>query len=79
MPKTQDSWKSCDFCGVDLTAQELDDPDLNYREVHSWVTGRKSQSPVLRQQTGRLAHVACVKKLIDGEAPDQQAIPGLET
>jgi len=68
----------CAFCHGDITADELDNPDLIYREVASWVTGPKLQSPVLREQTGRVAHVKCVHKVLEGVAPDQDDLPGLE-
>jgi len=66
-------------CGNPITPEELDDPEAVYREVTSWVHGPKLQGPVLRTQTGRLAHRACVQKLIDGEAVDQEKLPGFET
>lgn len=69
----------CPLCGLNIYDRDLDDPDAIYREVRSWVTGPKLQGPVLREQTGRIAHASCIRKLIDGEAPDQQPIPGLET
>ncbi len=65
-------------CGNPITAKQLDDPDALYREVTSWVHGPKLQGPVLREQTGRLAHKDCIEKLINGESPDQEKIPGLE-
>lgn len=68
----------CHFCLKPFTAEESDDPDATYRQVESWVTGPKAQSPVLREQTGRRAHKACIDKLIDGQAVDQDRIPGLE-
>ncbi len=68
----------CIFCGEQLTAEELDNPDSIYREVTSWVTGPKLQNPVLRTQTGYIAHAACIHKLQDGEAPDQEPVPGIE-
>lgn len=68
----------CCMCFVEITSSELDDPDLTYREVTSWVTGPKLQHPVLREQTGRRAHKKCIEKLINGQAPDQTSIPGLE-
>lgn len=68
----------CSLCKKDFTAEELDNPDLTYVEVRSWVTGKKLQGPVLRERTGERAHTSCIKKLIDGEAPDQEPIPGLE-
>ena len=69
---------TCAMCGIMLTSQDLDDPDAIYREVSSWVTGPKLQSPVLRLRTGRIAHKTCIEKLLDGEAPDQEPVPGLE-
>jgi hypothetical protein len=68
----------CHFCLKAFTPEESDDPDATYRQVESWVTGAKSQSPVLREQTGRRAHKECIDKLIDGQAVDQDRIPGLE-
>lgn len=68
----------CAFCFEQLSAQEIDDPEAVYRQVTSWVHGPKLQGPVLRMQTGKLAHKPCIEKLINGQAPDQQSIPGLE-
>lgn len=68
----------CYYCIKPFTSEENDDPDATYRQVESWVTGPKAQSPVLREQTGRRAHKACIDKLIDGQAVDQDRIPGLE-
>ena len=65
-------------CGKPITAEQIDDPEAVYREVTSWVHGPKLQGPVLRTQTGRLAHRECINKLIEGQSPDQQSIPGLE-
>jgi hypothetical protein len=70
--------RACLFCPDEFTAEELDDPDAIYREVAAWVHGPKLQSPVLRIQTGRIAHKRCIEKLLEGQAPDQQSIPGLE-
>ena len=67
----------CAFCTRAITAAELDDPDATYREVRSWVTGPKSQSPVLREQTGYIAHVSCVMNQVAGQAADQETLPGL--
>lgn len=64
----------CPFC---LKLADSNDP-FTYREVTSWVHGPKLQSPVLRQQTGRIAHPACIDKLVHGQAPDQDELPGLE-
>jgi hypothetical protein len=74
--ESRDDGKRCHFCG-ELIGSDFDDPDSIYREVSSWVTGPKLQSPVLRTQTGHIAHVECVRKLLDGEAPDQEELPGL--
>lgn len=68
----------CALCNKPVTPEEQDNPDAIYREVSSWVTGPKLQSPVLRSQTGRIAHKVCVDHLLDGQAPDQASIPGLE-
>lgn len=70
--------QACFFCFKEISSEELDDPDLTYREVRSWVTGHKSQSPVLREQTGNIAHLECVQKLVNGIAVDMEPIPGLE-
>jgi len=68
----------CSFCHEGFTVEELDDPNLTYIEVASWVTGPKLQSPVMREQTGRRAHKSCIDKALDGEAADQQPLPGFE-
>jgi hypothetical protein len=60
----------CAFCSNRL---DLDDPD-NYREVISWVHGPKLDGPVLREQTGRMAHKDCIDKLRQGQAPDQEKL-----
>lgn len=57
----------CAFCEKQV---DLDNTD-NYREVTSWVTGPKLDGPVLREQTGRVAHQKCVDNLVHGQAPDQ--------
>jgi hypothetical protein len=68
----------CAACFNVFTPEEIDDPDAIYIEVSSWVTGPKLQSPVLRSHTGKRMHAACVRKQIDGESPDQEALPDLE-
>lgn len=68
----------CTLCFQELTPEELDDPTLVYRQVMSWVTGPKQDSPVLREKTGNIAHKTCIHKLVNGQSPDQQSIPGLE-
>lgn len=70
--------KYCPMCWKEFDLNELDNPELIYREVVSWVTGPKLQSPVLRGQTGRIAHKTCIDKLLEGQSPDQEALPGLE-
>jgi len=57
----------CAFCPEPLDA---DDTTI-YHEVKSWVTGPKLDGPVLREQTGQLAHKSCIQALIAGQAPDQ--------
>lgn len=68
----------CPFCMKGFTVNEIKDPDATYREVSSWVTGPKSDSPVMRDSTGRRAHTDCIKRLQDGIAPDQEKLPGIE-
>jgi hypothetical protein len=60
----------CPFCSREV---DPDDPD-NYQEATSWVTGPKLDHPVLRERSGRVAHKACIEKLVDGQAPDQETI-----
>lgn len=62
--------KRCWFC---LEMVTLDDPDT-YRQVTSWVNGPKLDGPVMREQSGLVAHKKCVDNLVNGQAPDQ---PGL--
>ena len=69
----------CALCFGTIDPAQIDDPEAIYREVTSWVHGPKLQSPVLREQTGKLAHKDCIDKLLNGQAPDQERIPGLET
>lgn len=68
----------CPMCLERLTPEVKDDPNAIYHEVVSWVTGPKLQSPVLRAQTGRIAHKTCIDKVLNGQSPDQESIPGLE-
>lgn len=67
----------CAICLGEFTPEDLDDPELTYTHVESWVTGPKLQGPVLRRQTGKKAHTRCIHKIIDGEAADQEPLPGL--
>lgn len=57
----------CVFCHQPV---DLDDSE-NYREVLSWVNGPKLDGPVLREQTGRVAHKKCVDNMVHGQAADQ--------
>lgn len=68
----------CYFCEERFTVEELDDPDAIYRQVTSWVHGKKLQSPVLREQTGMVAHKACIEKIVNGQSADQESLPGFE-
>lgn len=68
----------CPFCGLKIAPEQLDDPNAIYREVKSWVTGPKLQHPVLREQTGNIAHAVCVQRLLEGQSPDQKPLPGLD-
>lgn len=68
----------CALCLKEFMPEELDDPNAIHVHVESWVSGPKLQSPVLRRQTGKRAHTTCIHKIMDGEAPDQEPIPGLE-
>ena len=58
---------NCAFCNQ---AVNLDDPET-YHQVVSWVHGPKLDGPVLREQTGLLAHKDCIQNQIAGQAPDQ--------
>lgn len=60
----------CEFCKKPVD----ENAPYTYREVKSWVTGPKLDGPVLRRQTGKLAHGECIKKQILGQAPDQEPI-----
>ena len=57
----------CGKCGLDIDPSD----ETNYHEVTSWVSGPKLDGPVLREQTGWLAHKKCIENLIAGQAPDQ--------
>jgi hypothetical protein len=61
---------NCFFCNKHV---DLDD-DKNYREVLSWVSGPKLDSPKLREQTGRVAHKDCIDKILLGQAVDQESL-----
>lgn len=69
---------ACQLCFKPIDSDLLDDPDAIYRKVTSWVHGPKLQSPVLREQTGDLAHRSCIEKLINGQSPDQESLPFFE-
>ncbi len=59
--------KPCWFC---LKLADETDPDT-YKQVASWVNGPKLDGPVMREQTGLVAHKKCVDNLVHGQAPDQ--------
>lgn len=61
----------CAFCGRPVEEGREDEV---YREVKSWVTGPKLDHPVMREQTGRVAHASCIRKLKEGQAPDQEEL-----
>lgn len=61
---------SCAFCPEPLDADDV----TVYHEVKSWVTGPKLDGPVLREQTGVLAHKSCIENLMHGQAPDQPVL-----
>lgn len=64
--------KNCSFCHKPA---DEDDP-ATYREVTSWVNGPKLDGPVLREQTGLIAHERCIKNVINGQAADQPELFG---
>lgn len=49
------------------------DPDT-YHEVSTWVHGEKKDGATLRDYTGRVAHMSCVQKKQEGQAPGQVAL-----
>lgn len=57
----------CHFCAEPVS----DDDETAYREVTSWVHGPKLDGPILREQTGRVAHKTCIDKVAHGQAADQ--------
>lgn len=57
----------CFFCKKDV---DLDDEET-FREVKSWVNGPKLDGPVLREQTGAVAHPNCIELILHGQSPDQ--------
>lgn len=63
----------CPLCkqGVDK------DEPTTYKEVKGWVGGPRKDSMRLREDTGRYAHEACVKKIASGQAIDQPTIQEL--
>lgn len=60
----------CNFCHEPVSD---DDPDL-HREVTSWVSGPKLDHPILREQTGRVAHGECVRMVVNGVAPGTEPL-----
>jgi hypothetical protein len=61
---------NCEFCGDPV---DMDDPDVQ-RQVTSWVHGPKLDSPVLREQTGKVAHNECVQMVVNGVAPGTEPL-----
>lgn len=61
---------ACEFCFKPVND---DDPDM-MREVTSWVSGPKLDHPVMREQTGRIAHGECVRMVINGVAPGTEPL-----
>ena len=64
---------SGDACPLCSNSINKDDP-TNWKQVVGFVGGPKKDSMRLRQDTGILAHDACVKKLAEGQAPDQPSM-----
>lgn len=46
------------------------------KEVRGWVSGPKKDSMRAREDTGRVAHAACVEVLIGGQDPAQPDLFG---
>lgn len=61
----------CGLCGNKIT--DLNDPTL-WKQVVGWVGGPKKDHMRLRADTGEFAHDECVKKVAEGQAPDQPSI-----
>lgn len=64
------SGEACPLCHNSINK---DDP-TNWKQVVGFVGGPKKDSMRLRQDTGILAHDTCVKKLAEGQAPDQPSM-----
>jgi hypothetical protein len=62
--------QACEFCPNPV---DDDDPDT-YREVKSWVHGPKLDHPVMREQTGKVAHGDCVRMVMNGVAPGTEPL-----
>ena len=60
----------CFFCTKPV---DLDDEET-FREVKSWVNGPKLDGPVLREQTGAVAHPECIRLIIHGQDPNQEGL-----
>lgn len=61
---------TCSFC---FKLVDRGDPTI-YREVTSWVHGPKLDGPVLRGQTGNVAHEECIQKAVNGQSSDQEEL-----
>lgn len=60
----------CSLCGKPVSRQS---PGV-WRQVTGWTRRRKAggtNAVALRQETGRLAHAACVDAVKDGRSPHQ--------
>ena len=61
------SSRTCGLCQQWVSADET----AFWKEVTGWVGGPKKDSMRLRQDTGRIAHNECVRRMSEGQAPDQ--------
>lgn len=59
--------EQCAFCDGPVNPHDVG----VFHEIRAWVSGPKSDGAVLRENTGRHAHYACVEKAKKGVAPDQ--------
>lgn len=60
----------CPFCPNPVNPHDLG----TYKLVEGWVKVKSGDSMVLRRDTGNYAHEACVNKLREGQAPDQESL-----
>lgn len=58
-----------------LCAKPVDkDDSTTWKLVQGYVGGPKKDSMRLRKDTGHYAHDSCIKKLSEGQAPDQESM-----